>query len=79
MRTTSNSDGIAWPKQTTIARETGLSERGVRKATDRLIKLGLVQRRREGKPYHYRLLVKDALERIDFMMQQPDALSAARS
>ena len=44
-----------YPKQTTIAEQCGLNQHYVRVATAALVELGVIERRKVGKLYHYRI------------------------
>lgn len=55
---TSLSDGRAWPSQSKIATMVGLSVDTVSRATDRLIVLGLVSKRKKGNHNEYFLIEK---------------------
>lgn len=59
-----NKEGIAWPKQTTIMHETGLSKRGVRNASKRIVALGIIQRRKRFKLYEYMLPDEADVDRL---------------
>jgi DNA-binding transcriptional regulator YhcF (GntR family) len=74
-------DGLSIPSQKDIARETGLSARGVQKALKVLEEQGLIERRKEWKQNIYRLRERVIVENKQAVITWdylPAALSQAR-